>query len=289
MKKFFLVITFLLGFASALFAQSYEWQQVEAALGRKGTVQEDMLKVTFPRTDLSVKVGDITVEPGLALTSWIGFKGSENNAMMMGDLVLLDREVSPVIAMLVAKGIEVTAIHNHILNESPAVKYLHFSGNGAPLKLAEGMRAALSLTGTPIDIQQPSTTQTTLIDWTKVEAIFVKTGQKKGNMFQLGFPRKESIKEHGMEVSPYMGMATGINMQAVGNKAATTGDFVLLAEEVNPVVKALTSYNIAVTAIHSHMLNESPRLFFLHFWGYDDPEKLASGLKTALDKTNSKK
>jgi hypothetical protein len=289
MKQIILAAAMLAGFMSVALAQTSDWQGVETALGRKGAVQEDMLKVTFPRSDLKVTVGEVPVEPGLALTSWIGFKGTEKNAMMMGDLVLLEKEVPPVIVQLVAKGIEVTAIHNHILNESPSVKYLHFSGNGDPRKLADAMRAALSLTGTPIEMQPPATTRTTAVDWTKVEAIFGKTGQKKGNLLQLGFPRQETIKEHGIAVPPYMGMATAINIQAVGNKAATTGDFVLLGDEVNPVVQALTSHNIAVTAIHSHMLYESPRLFFLHFWGYDEPEKLARGLKAALDKTNSRK
>ncbi len=289
MKQIIIVTILFVCSASFVLAEQRDWQGVETALGRKGTVQEDMLKVSFPRSDLKVTVGEVPVEPGLALTSWIGFKGTEKNAMMMGDLVLLEREVSPVMAQLVAKGIEVTALHNHILNESPTVMYLHFSGNGDPRKLAEAMRSALSQTGTPMEVQQPATSQTTPVDWTKVESIFAKTGQKKGNLLQLSFLRKETIKEHGMDVPPYMGMATGINIQAVGNKAATTGDFVLLADEVNPVVKALTSHNIAVTAIHSHMLSESPRLFFLHFWGYDEPEKLASGLKAALDKTNSKK
>jgi hypothetical protein len=287
MKQIILVVAILTGFMTASLAQAVDWQAVETALGRKGVVQEDMLKVTFPRSDLKVTVGEVPVESGLALTSWIAFKGTGKDAMMMGDLVLLDREVSPVIASLLAKGVEVTAIHNHILNESPAVKYLHFSGNGDPRKLTEGMRVTLSLTATPMEIQQAATNQT--VDWTKIEAILGKSGSKRGNLLQLGFPRTETIKDHGMDVSPFMGMATGINMQAVGNKAATTGDFVLIADEVNPVVQALTSHNIAVTAIHSHMLHESPRLFFLHFWGYDEPEKLARGLKAALDKTNSKK
>jgi len=289
MKRMILVAAMLVSFVSNVTAQTKDWQGVETALGRKGTVQEDMLKVTFPRSDLKVTVGEVPVEPGLALTSWIGFKGTEKNAVMMGDLVLLEKEVSPVMAQLVVKGIEVTALHNHLLNESPTVKYLHFSGNGDPRKLAEAMRSALSLTGTPIEMQPPATTQTTAVDWTKLETIFGKTGQKKGILLQLSFPRKESITEHGMDVPSFLGMATGINIQAVGNKAATTGDFVLLGDEVNPVVQALTSHNIAVTAIHSHMLYESPRLFFLHFWGYDEPEKLARGLKAALDKTNSKK
>jgi hypothetical protein len=289
MKRALLLFTLVSWSFTSAYAQPVGWDGVETALGRKGAVQADMLKLTFPRTDLSVKVGEVPVEPGLALTSWVAFKGTEKNAMMMGDLVLLEKEVSPVMAQLVAKGIEVTALHSHILNESPTVMYLHFSGNGDPRKLAEAMRSALSLTGTPIEMQQPAITQTIPVDWTKIETIFSKAGLKKGNLLQLSFPRKETIEERGMIVPPYMGMATGINIQAVGNKAATTGDFVLLGDEVNPVVKALVGHGIVVTAIHSHMLNESPRLFFLHFWGYDQPEKLAIGLRAALNITNSVK
>lgn len=289
MNRPILVAAMLAGFISASFAHATDWKGVETSLGRKGTVQEDMIKVAFPRSDLRVNVGEVTVDPGLALTSWIGFKGTEKNAMMMGDLVLLEREVSSVMATLVAKGIEVTALHNHILNESPTIMYLHFSGKGDPNRLADTMHSALSSTGTPMGAQQPAASRTGAVDWSKVETILAKTGQKKGKLLQLSFPRNETIQEHGMDVPPFLGMATGINIQAVNSKAATTGDFVLLGDEVNPVVKALTSHNIAVTAIHSHMLNESPRLFFLHFWGYDEPERLASGLKAALDKTNSKK
>ncbi len=288
MKRLILVAALLVSFVPVALAQITDWQGVETVLGRKGAVQEDMLKVTFPRSDLKVTVGEVPVKPGLALTSWIGFNGSAKRAMMMGDLVLLEKEVAPVITRLVAEGIEITALHNHILNEVPTVMYLHFGGNGDPRRLAEAMRAALDLTATPMAVQQPAVSPAAAVDWTRVEAIFARTGQKKGNLLQLSFPRKEMIKEHGMDLPPFLGMATGINMQAVGNKAATTGDFVLVADEVNPVVAALTSHNIAVTAIHSHMLHEAPRLFFLHFWGYDEPEKLARGLKAALAKTGSR-
>ena len=133
----------------------------------------------------------------------------------------------------------------------------------------------------------PSSSPETQIDWSKIESILSRTGQHKGNLLQLSVPRAETITENGMNVPPSMGMATAINFQMVGENAATTGDFVLLASEVNPVVKALTEHGIAVTAIHNHMLLESPRLFFLHFWGFDNAEKLARGLKAGLDKTNS--
>jgi Domain of Unknown Function (DUF1259) len=287
MKRAFLLFALVLWNITSVYAQPTGWEGVEKVLGRKGTVQGEMLKITFPRSDLSVKVGEVTVEPGLALTSWIGFNGMGTQAMMMGDLVLLENEVAPVTAKLVENGVSLTAIHNHLIGSTPFVMYLHFSGEGNPEKLAGAMRSAISMTHTPLDAQAPSASATTSADWTAVEAILGKPGLKKGNLFQVGFPRKEKIVEKGMEVPSYLGMATGINLQMVGNKAATTGDFVLLADEVNPVVKALVGHGINVTAIHSHMLNESPRFFFLHFWGFDRPDKLASGLKAALDVTNS--
>lgn len=269
------------------YAQTTGWDGVENAVGRKGAVQGDMFKITFPRSDLSVRIGEVPVEPGLALTSWIGFKKMGKQAMMMGDLVLLEDEVAPVEAKLVTEGVKLTALHNHLVGSKPVVLYLHFSGEGNPEKLAGVMRSALAVTATPMT--PPAIEPTPPADWAKVEAIFGKTGQKKGNILQLGFPRKEKIKEKGMEVSSYLGMANSINMQMVGTKAATTGDFVLIGSEVNPVVKELIDHGLTVTAIHSHMLFESPRLFFLHFWGYDEPEKLATGLKAALGKVNHAK
>ena len=229
MKRIILATVLLMLSSSFVLAEQRDWQGVETALGRKGTVQEDMLKVSFPRADLKVTVGEVPVEPGLALTSWIGFKGTEKNAMMMGDLVLLEREVSPVMTQLVAKGIEVTALHNHILNESPTVMYLHFSGNGDPRNLPKQCVPHSPDRDTNGGATTCSISQTTAIDWTKVEAIFAKTGQKKGNLFQLSFPRKETIKEHGMDVPPYMGMATGINMQDCRQQGRNDRDFVLLA------------------------------------------------------------
>lgn len=283
MKRLLLLCALML-LSCAAYAQPTGWDGVETALGRKGTVQGDMIKVAFPRGDLSVTVGDVRIEPGLALTSWIGFRRMGTQARMMGDLVLLEREVAPVTAKLVAEGIRLTALHNHLIGSTPAVIYLHFSGAGSPEKLAGAMRAVLGVTATPLTL--PATEAAAPADWTRVEAIFGKTGQKRGNLLQLGFPRKETITEEGMDVPPYLGMATSIAMQLVGRKAATTGDFVLIGSEVNPVVRELVGHGLTVTAVHSHMLFESPRLFFLHFWGYDEPEKLAKGVKAALDRVN---
>jgi hypothetical protein len=208
--------------------------------------------------------------------------------MMMGDLVLLDKEVAPVISKLISENLSITALHNHILNEKPNVKYLHFSGKGDAVKLAESIKAVLTITGTPLNAPKNQKKVETP-DWSKIERILGTSGKHNGSLLQYGFPRLEKLTESNMEIPSYMGLATGVNFQMDGNKAATTGDFVLVADEVNPVVKALTENGIAVTAIHNHMLYDNPRLFMLHFWGVDDPEKLAKGIKAALDKTNSKK
>jgi hypothetical protein len=289
MKRTLLLFAFVLWSFTSAYSQSAGWAGVEKVLGRKGAAQGDMFKVTFPRSDLAVTMGDVHVEPGLALTSWIGFKETGKTAMMMGDLVLLETEVAPVTAKLVAEGVKITALHNHLIGSKPFVMYLHFSGEGNAEKLAEEMRSALGVTGTPLGPPAPAETAINPAEWAKVEANFGKAGQKKGNLLQMSFARKETITVKGMEVPPSLGVAHAINLQMVGSKAAATGDFVLIESEVNPVIKALVDHGIMVTAVHSHMLNESPRLFFLHFWGHDAPEKLANGLKAALDRTNAVK
>jgi hypothetical protein len=286
MKRALLLFALSLWSFTSAYAQPMGWERVEKAFGRKGTEQGEMFKIAFPRSDLAVTVGEVSVEPGLALTSWIGFTGMGKKVMMMGDLALLEREVPPVTAKLVAEGVQLTALHNHLIGSTPFIMYLHFRGEGDPERLAGAMRSALSLTGTPMTAPPSADATANPADWAKVEAVFGRAGQKKGNLLQMSFPRKEAIREEGMAVPPYLGMANGINLQMVGTKAATTGDFVLIGSEVNPVVKTLVDNGITITAVHSHMLYESPRLFFLHFWGYDEPEKLANGLKAALDKIN---
>ena len=260
---------------------------LDNVFGKKGTVQGMVYRITYPRTDLKVKINEFSVSPGLALTSWIGilFMGSES--MMMGDLVLQDTEEAVAVSKLVSAGLSITAIHNHLTNEKPAIKYIHFSGSGDPLKLAASIKSVLAITGTPLTAPGAQQTMAST-DWSKVEAILGKTGKHNGIILSYSFPRKEKLMESGMEMPPSIGMATGINFQMDGYNAGITGDFVLLANEVNPVVKALTENGITVTAIHNHMLYDDPRLFMMHFWAVGNPEKLAAGLKAALEKTNSK-
>jgi hypothetical protein len=258
-------------------------QQINRIFGKEGTKTDNVLKYTFPRYDLRVNIGSIVLEPELALTSWSAFHHMGSYSMLMGDLVLQENEVYPVIRKLKEAGLEVTALHNHLLWETPRIMYLHIAGIGNPNNLAYGVKGALAQTSSPLIDTRPK--YQIPFDWTKVETIIGQKGQKQGRVLMLSIPRHKPVFEDGMEIPPAMGLNHVINLQAEGEKVATTGDFVLLINQVNPVVQVLTENNISVTAVHNHMLKESPRLFFLHFWGIDNPNLIASGLRRALEQT----
>jgi hypothetical protein len=192
-------------------------------------------------------------------------------------------------AKLQQEGIEQTAVHNHLLNESPRVMYMHVAGHGDPVKLATALKSALALTKTPPGSRTPSAQQQSLgFDTAQVDQALGHQGKNNNGIYQFSIARAERISDMGIDVPPSMGTATAINFQPTGTgKAAITGDFVLIGKEVNPVIQALRDNGIIVTAVHSHMLTEEPRLFFMHFWANDDAVKLAKGLRAALDKTKS--
>ncbi len=270
-----------------------DWKQVDAGLGKSGTLQPDgAYKVGMPRGDLHVTAAGVALKPALALGSWVAFKQvSDTQAMLMGDLVLLEAEVGPVLAKLQEGGIEQTALHNHLLHESPHVMYMHIGGHGPPAKLAAAVHAGLALTGTPLGAAPAAPPAASPgIDTAQIGQILGFHGRVNGGVYQVGVPRAETITADGVEVPPSMGLATAINFQPTGGgKAAITGDFVLIGDEVNPVIRALRDNGIAITALHSHMLTDSPHLFFMHYWANDDALKLAHGLRAALDKMNVKK
>jgi hypothetical protein len=259
-------------------------------MGRAGKVQPDgPLKFAMPRKDLKVTAAGTPVKPGLALGSWAAFSGGGDNSVVMGDLVLTEDEVSPVMAKLQQGNIEITALHNHVLHETPRVMYMHIAGHGNAAKLAQAIHDGLALTGTPGESPAVASPKIDL-DTDQIDAELGRKGKDNGGIYQVSVPRAETIHDHGIDVPASMGVATAINFQPTGSgKAAITGDFVLLGSEVNPVIEALRENGIQVTALHSHMLTEEPRLLFMHFWANDDAVKLAHGLRTALDKTNSKK
>jgi hypothetical protein len=268
------------------------WDAVDRVFGSTGKdLPGDVRRYGWPRADLRVTVGGVAVEPGLALGAWAAFKktGTGDDAVTMGDLVLLESELEPVIGELVSKGFEILAIHNHLAGETPHVLYLHFHGHGGPVALAGTLKAALARTKTPPPGKAPaSPTAEQSAAFEKLQASLERKGTMAGTILQVGVPRAEAIQDGGMEVPPSMGMNNPMNFQAVGSRIATTGDFVLVADEVNPVLRELHAYGIHVTALHSHMLKETPRLFFMHFWGVDTPERIGEGLKAALSKVATK-
>ncbi len=271
-----------------------DWHRtVDDALGKPGTEQPGgVWRVSLPRSDLKVTVDGVGIRPGFALGSWLAFHPHGQELMVMGDLVLLETEVAPVMRRLAAGGIEVTALHNHLLRAQPATMYLHVAGHGGARRLAATLRAALQETATPLQgATGPSgADQIEGIDTAAFARALGREGRVAGGVYGVSVPRAEPVREGGMEVPTAMGSATVINLQAAGNgKGAITGDFVLTAEEVVPVQRALVEHGIEVTAIHTHMLNDQPRIFFMHFWGVDDPEKLGRGLRAALERTNSRR
>jgi hypothetical protein len=278
---------------TAAHAQEIDWKKVDEALGRSAAVSGDVHRYGFPRTDLEVTLDGVKIRPALALGGWAAFKPAHGGAMVMGDLVLLETEINPVLTKLIANGLEITAIHNHVLRGNPATFYMHIGGHGDPVKLATALRTALAESKTPLTPPAaPATPAPIDLDTAQLDAIVGAKGQANGGVYQFGVPRRDPVSENGMQIAPAgpMGLATAINFQPTGGgKAAITGDFVVAGEEVNPVIKALRASGIEVTAIHSHMLTEQPRLIFMHFWANDDAIKLAKGLRAALDKTASAK
>lgn len=273
-------------------AADIDWSKIDQAIGKKGAdLPGGVHKYGLPRSDLRVTVDGVTIKPALALGSWIAFQPSGEGVMVMGDLVLTDTEISPVMQRLIEGGIEITAIHNHLLRTSVPVLYMHVGGHGDPAKLAAVLHAAIALSKTPLSQQSSAPPSAPLeLDTAALERTLGYKGSVNSGVYQVSIPRAESVTEGGMAVPPSMGTATALNFQPTGSgKAAITGDFVLLGAEVNPILRVLRQHGIEVTALHSHMIDDSPHLFFMHFWAHDDALRLAQGLRSALDLANVKR
>ena len=270
-------------------AADIDWKKVDAALGKTAAVSGEVHRYGLPRSDLQVTLDGVAIKPALALGGWIAFAPMQGEAMLMGDLVLLDTEITPVMTKLLDSGLDVTAIHNHILRASPATFYMHVAGHGDPEKMASAIRAALSSASkTPFD--PPATTAAAApaidLDTAGIDEAMGAKGTVNGGVYQFGIPRRDPARESGMQVNTPLGGANAINFQPTGGgRAAITGDFLVTGNEVNPLIRALRAGDIEVTAIHSHMLDEEPRMFFVHFWANDDALKLARNVRTALDRT----
>ncbi len=275
---------------SAVHAQGIDWKKVDSAIGRSAAVSGDVHRYGFPRSDLQVTLDGVTIKPPLALGGWVAFMPMHDTAMVMGDLVLLETEINPVMAKLIEGGLDITAMHNHLLRATPATFYMHVGGTGDPVKMAEVIKTALAQSKTPPPAAPPATPPAVDLDTAQLDQIIGAKGQANGGVYQFNVPRRDAVTEGGMTIPTPMGSAHVINFQPTGGgKAAITGDFVLTANEVMPMVRTLRSNGIDVTAMHSHMLTEQPRLIFMHYWAVDDAVKLARSLRAGLDKTASVK
>jgi hypothetical protein len=286
----FLTLICVLTLPILLRAQAVTPASIDQALGRSGQKTGDVYRVSFPRTDLHVSAKGVAIKPGLALGSWAAFLGTDDNAMVMGDLVLLEDELNPVMAKLRSSGFEISAVHNHLMEETPKVLYMHYMGHGPAPQLATSLRAALSLSKTPLEKPVAPAEEAAAPAWAKtVEDAVGRKGTYKGGVLSYGVPRSDTITMAGMTITPAAGVGEAINFQAADSgNVATSGDFVLTADEVNAVISALQEHSIQVTALHNHMLTEQPRLFFMHFWCVGSPESVGAGIKAALSKVQTK-
>jgi hypothetical protein len=281
----------MIAIASPCSAADADWSDVGKALGKAGSeMPGGVYRVALPRSDLKVSLDGVAIKPGFALGGWLAFQRMGNQAMVMGDVVLTQDEVNPVMKKLEESGIEITAVHNHLLRAEPMTLYMHVLGHGDPVRLASALHTGLALSRTPMGdaapagSPPPAAAQQIDFDTAAVDQAMGYKGKANNGVYQFSIPRAETVKEDGMEVPEAMGSAIAINFQPTGGgKAAITGDFVLISPEVNPVIKAMQANGIEITALHSHMLDEQPRAFFMHFWANDDASKLAKGLRAALD------
>jgi uncharacterized protein DUF1259 len=290
-RLYFFLLIGVLSWPLVVHAQGLSTAPIDQALGRSGQKTGDVYKVSFPRTDLHVSVHGLAIKPGLALGSWAAFIGTDENAAVMGDLVLLEDEVKPVIEKLRSSDFEISAVHNHLIDETPHVMYVHYMGHGAAAQLATALHGALAASKTPLEKPAAAAAEeATPPSWVKaVEDSVERKGTLKGGVLSYGVPRAEAVTMAGMTIAPAAGVAEAINFQAAGAaNVATTGDFVLTAEEVNPVISELQAHKISVTALHSHMLTEQPRLFFMHFWAVGSPDSVGAGIAAALKKISTK-
>jgi Domain of Unknown Function (DUF1259) len=286
-----LILTSILMLPIAVSAQGLDTTKIDQALGRSGQKTGDVYRVGFPRTDLHVVADGVAIKPGLALGSWAAFAGNDTHAMVMGDLVLLPSEIIPVMTKLRAAGFDISAVHNHLDGETPHVMYMHYMGHGAPVELAKSLRAALAESKTPLGppaAPAPAAAEIPAFVQT-INTTLKAQGNWAGGVLSFNIPRAEPVMEDGMALAAAQGAAEAINFQeASPGQVATTGDFVLTADEVNPVISALLAHNIQVTGLHSHLLTEQPRVFFMHFWAVGSSDSVAQGIRAALDKVHTK-
>jgi hypothetical protein len=269
-----------------------DWAPVNDALGRTGKLGDNntVYRIALPRTDLTVTTQNVAIKPGLSLGGYVAFAKYEHESMVMGDLVVTEAELPKVTDALQAHGIAQTAIHKHLLEQSPPVWWTHVNAMGDPAALAQGIRAALDATALPPAAAPPSQQPAIDLDTAAIDTALGRPGTADGGVYKFTFARSDTIEADGHVLPPTFGVTTGINFQPVGGgKAAINGDFVMTEPEVQNVTQALRKGGIDIVELHNHSLTEQPRLFYLHFWAVNDGAALATALRPALNATNLKR
>ncbi len=266
--------------------------RMEALIGVKPSEKAGELKVSLPQTDLSVNVDGFPITPPMGLTSWVAFTSHGGHVMAMGDLVLLEDEVGPVQRAALKAGLTVTALHNHFLRDKPKVMFMHVGGSGEIEEVGAAVRATLDEARRVRSKKRLKASQRVArssFDPSEIEGMLGHKGELKDGVFRVVIGRPDvSLNDMGAPVSAFLGFNTWMAFQGSKGRAAVSGDFAMLENEVDGVVRALAGHGIEVTAIHNHMTTEKPRIFFLHFWGAAPVADLARGLRAALDQTNKR-
>jgi hypothetical protein len=258
-----------------------DFAEIEGVLGVPGQIQEGVAVFSFPRGDLKVTIDGEPVPTALGFGSWTAWKAMGNEFMVMGDLVLLEKEINPVISALAEADMNVTAVHNHFIGEEPRIMYMHIGGMGPAAKLAEGVRSALDKTGTP-KTSMPTTAPAFALDTKRIENIIGHPGKTGGGVFKITLGRP-GVSMAGVDLTATMGLNTWAAFAGTDERAHVAGDVAMTAPEVNKVIRVLRNGGISIAAVHNHMLDEEPRIFFLHYWGTGPAEELARTVRQGFD------
>ena len=294
----FVLITSLLGKASAQMNNqkfaALDTSAIEQITGVKGKANNGEYKITIPQNDLSIMVDSFKIIPAMGLGTWVAFTPSANGAMIMGDIILTETDLKPVQQEVIKQGLTITAIHNHFVRNHPNVIYMHIGGSGSTQEMAQKAKAVLdrvanSRGGNPAKGTASNEAVVNTLDTKKLDDILGYKAEMSKGVYKYTIGRPDvKLVEHGVPISTFFGFNTWAAFQGTPGHAAVAGDFTMLEDEVAPVIKALVENGIEVVAVHNHMVQEQPRIFFLHYWGVGVAEDLAKGLKAALDQTGKK-
>ncbi len=281
-KRFFVISSLFISIVLGLTgAYAVDTTEVEKILGVTGQTQEGVTVFSFPRSDIKVVIDGEPVPTALGFGSWTAWKAMGDEFMVMGDLVLLEREINPVISALAEANISVTAIHNHFIGEEPRVMYMHVGGMGTASILAKGIRNALDKTATP-KTPAPASASPLTLDTKRIEQVIGHRGKAGGGVFKIVLGR-QGVTMDGVELTASMGLNTWAAFIGTNERAHVAGDVAMTAGEVNKVIRELRKGGISIAAVHNHMLDEEPHIFFLHYWGTGSAERLAETVRDAFN------